>query len=633
MSHEIRTPLNAITGLSYLILNSEMTHSQRAHMERIKFASETMLSIINDILDFSKLEAGKVDIEHEPFELDEVIRNVINIVGHRVADKNLNLTLIKNPDIPNCFYGDKVRLGQILLNLMVNAIKFTEEGDVVLEMDLYGYERDQYQLEFKISDTGIGMSAEHLEKLFDPFTQEDASITRRFGGTGLGLSIVKNLVELMDGTIDVQSTPGEGTLFTVLIKLQLDVENERKAKAGFEYIKDIKTLILNKNMSSLSTMVEYLKSFSINPEFTSSEVQFTNIIRNNEKKFLKPYDLVIIFDDSTMEDCEQFFEQIKAEVSMEQLPKVLFIYKYDKDGMEKTMQSNQYAMYEPYLPSMLYNAISNLFKNKLMASQTEQTERSGQAQAQTFSGNILIVEDNETNVLIASELLKSLGFSTDSALNGQLAVQRFESGAKYDLVLMDLHMPVMNGYDASKYIREQSPVPIIAMTADAIEGVREKCAAAGMNDFISKPFDPEKFMVKVKGYFSADDVQEKPPLVIQDHDAPDPKLFDKALGLKLMGGNENLYNQVLMAFAEENTSTLDKIKNCLSENDYASAADLFHKVKSSAGSIGSESVRILAGTLQNLCNEEDSDGIQEGMRRFEPALSRLLEMIHEESGR
>ncbi len=626
MSHEIRTPLNAITGLSYLILNSELTHSQRAHMERIKFASETMLSIINDILDFSKLEAGKVEIEHEPFELDEVVRNTINIAGHRIADKNLNLTLIKNPNIPNCFFGDKVRLGQILLNLMVNAIKFTEKGDVVLEMDLYGHERDQYQLEFKVSDTGIGMSKDHLDQLFEPFTQEDASITRRFGGTGLGLSIVKNLVELMNGSISVESTPSQGTTFTINIRLQLDVENERRVNAGFEYIKDIKTLILNKNMSSLSTMVEYLKSFSINPEFTSSEDQFANIIQSNEKKFLKPYDLIIVFDDSTSQGCMKLFEKLTGDTALNQLPKALFIFKYSKENQAETLGPNQYAMYEPYLPSMLYNAISSLFKNKLMASQTEKLDLRSSETTTRYSGDILIVEDNQTNVLIASELLKTLGFDIHTAANGQIAVDMFEEGARFDLVLMDLHMPVLNGYEASKRIRGYSDLPIIAMTADAIAGVKENCTAAGMSDFISKPFDPEKFMAKVKSYFSADPTISDPVEGLPASAEPEP-VIDRRLGLKLMGGNEALYQQILMVFAEENTTTLPRIKDALSEKDYKTARDILHKVKSSAGSIGSESVRLLAATLQDLCDEEDTVGIDKLIHPFEDQFSALLKAL------
>lgn len=606
MSHEIRTPLNAITGLGYLMLNTELTTQQKEHMEKLNNATDTMMSIVNDILDISKIEAGKLDIEEAPFELDEVIANTLNVIAFRAEEKQLNLTLTKNPKLPNYFLGDKVRLGQILLNLTNNAIKFTEAGDIALDFDLTGYEDKIYHLKITISDTGIGIKASHLDKLFKPFTQEDASITRRYGGTGLGLSITKNLVELMGGSIAVESTVGEGTSFIVSLKLKLDEVKENEVKKGFEYIKDIRTLVLNSDMNSLSLIISYLKSFSITAQFTSSENQFKQLI-NQPQQLEKMFDLLIVYEDDINDEMPVFIESIRN--TNNTVPKVIWVCHPSHHSCREDAYEDVTCLQIPFLPSMLYGCISKLFKFRVLASQSEVP--AVDLRREKLTGRVLVVEDNMTNQMIAKELLSPLGLSIDQAYNGQEAIDMVNA-QKYDLLLMDLHMPVMNGLEATTIIRQTHDMPIVAMTADAIEGVKEECLIAGMNDFISKPFVPKRFIARVASYFN------------QDRPIESERIVDIQKGITLLGNKPDLYHQVCEMFLKENTQTLESLEKAIATHDYAQAAGLIHKVKSSAGNIGADSVRKTANILQNALEAEEREKISRTFTLFHQQFEKVI---------
>ncbi|MBI9010720.1 MAG: transporter substrate-binding domain-containing protein [Clostridiales bacterium] len=612
MSHEIRTPLNAITGLSYILYNTDLERSQKAHIEKIRHAASVMLSIINDILDFSKIEAGMIDIENEPFDLDGMIKNVLNIISFKIEEKELDFTLIKEPNMPNNFYGDSKRLEQILLNIINNAVKFTERGAITLNVDVIGFKRDEYQVEFRIKDTGIGMSDVHLEHLFEPFTQEDASISRRFGGTGLGLSIVKSLTEMLGGSIDVVSQLDEGTEFILVLTLKVNQEKELEVKSNFKYIKDIKTLVLNKKLNSLNLTNDYLKSFGITPEFTSSINQFIQMLTTTEEKFVHPYNLVVIDMESMT---EEEFAYLESVFNREDLikPHVILITPFIHD--EKVL-SNQYSILEkPVFPSILYNTIVDLFHFKVMASQMDRSIKYSKND-QNLTGKVLIVEDNKTNQLIAKSLLETIGVEVVLADHGKDANEKFDS-EHFDIILMDLHMPVMNGYEAAKRIRaKNTTIPIIAMTADAVDGVKEKCHAFGMNHFISKPFDPEQFIFEVKTMLRTGEVNDDTDSILKSE-----------IGLQQMGGDEKLYKQVLAVFLDENVETIQNINQSVEDKDYEKAIAIVHKIKSSAGSIGSEKVMNIASDLQKALIENKSEEIILLKEHFVEQVDLLLEKI------
>lgn len=608
MSHEIRTPLNAITGLSYILDKSDLDRSQKAHLDKISHASSVMLSIINDILDFSKIEAGKVEIDNEAFDLDLVIKNVLNIISFRIEEKSLDFTLIKEPNLPNHFFGDAKRIEQILLNLINNAVKFTDQGGISFGVHLIGFQRDHYQIEFRIKDTGIGMSPDHMKHLFEPFNQEDSSISRRFGGTGLGLSIVKNLTELMAGDITVNSQVGQGSEFIVSLNLLVNQEKEQAVKNNFKYIKDIKTLILNKKMNTLSLTAQYLNSFGIMPEYTSSMEAFEQLLTGTQDNYVAPYNLLIIDMDHVSPEAFERFEEVYETMDQGNLH-VILLSKYMND--QASYNEKFVILSKPIFPSILYNTIVNFFHYTVMASQMDHPGSKDEGQV---DGRVLIVEDNKTNQLIAKTLLETMGLEVVVADNGALGLEAFKAQA-FDLILMDLHMPVMDGYESCRQIRLlNKTLPIIAMTADAVDGVKGRCDALGMTHFISKPFDPDQFMAEVKTYLEENPQNQVP-------------VFKPQLGIKQLGGDEKIFKEVLHVFVEENQGTLKALLRAIDDKDYFTAIQVVHKVKSSAGSIGSDLTRISANSLQKALETEDSEAIQREAEVFMSTLKALLEAI------
>lgn len=602
MSHEIRTPLNAITGLSYLLNQTSLDGTQKSHVEKIRHAGSIMLSIINDILDFSKIEAGKVTIEHAAFNLDDVIRDVLNIISFKIEEKDLHFTFTKDPRLPNNFFGDSKRLEQVLLNIMNNAVKFTSEGEIELAIELIGFQKNLYEVEFRIKDTGIGMSDDHLEKLFEPFSQEDASISRRFGGTGLGLSIVKNLTDLMGGHIEVESTLGQGTTFKINIKLDKDQDKESELRSTYDYISGIKTLMINKDIKELHLVMGYFRSIGIDPEFTSSRHQLEQMFMTGLKKGNKPYDLIVIDEP----------DDALLDMVLKQDFKVKIIACSER-GLEMENKRVQ-VIKKPIFPSLLYNMVVDMFHYKVMASH-ESHDTS--YMPDRVEGSVLIVDDNKTNQLIARSLLESADLDIDVADNGKEAVDLVKTN-DYDLVLMDLHMPVMDGYEASKIIRTfNEGVTIIAMTADAIEGVKERCHAYGMSHFISKPFDPQQFVADIFA-------------ILKGKDQVADKTYDKDKGLKFMGGNTDLYRQVILAFLDENQETIPSLEKAIGDKAYQEAIDIAHKVKGSSGSIGSDSVHQLALELQQALEDESHDDIIILKDHFVEHLQALLSDLTEE---
>lgn len=611
MSHEIRTPLNAITGLSYLLYHSDVDQTQKGHIDKIKHASTVMLSIINDILDFSKIEAGKVDLEKVSFNLDDVVSNMLNIVAFKIDEKKLDFTLIKDPRLPEFFIGDAKRIEQVLLNIMNNAVKFTMAGGITLRVNLIGFKHTEYQIEFVIEDTGIGMSDAHLENLFEPFTQEDASITRRFGGTGLGLSIVKNLVELMDGSISVTSEVNVGSTFTLLLTLPKDVEKEHELNRGSDYTKNIKTLILNKDMETLKFLTENLRKFGIDAEFTSSNVQFNELVLSQAAKFKEPYDLVIV-DDSTIEEgAIPFLSTIYDDDTLKVKPKAIIMHPFNLKNDEYPFNEHQWGITKPVFPSTIYNAIADIFKFDVVASQMEKANT--MVRDYTHKGNVLIVEDNKTNQFIAKTLLESIGFTATVADHGEDGLRLWHEN-NYDIILMDLHMPVMNGYDATRTIRkEDQDIPIVAMTADALDTVKEKCLAYGFDHFISKPFDPDNFKEEIQEIFFD-----------KNKDIMESVIVNRSVGLKMMGGSESLYDEIVQIFLLENVNTLNQLADAIERGDHITGRDIMHKVKSSSASLGSESVSSIARSLQEAFESNNEEQIQLLRTRFESSFNDLM---------
>ncbi len=605
MSHEIRTPLNAITGMSYLLKKTEITLTQNMYIDRITQAANSMLSIINDILDFSKIEAGKVQLEITPFSMDQLIQDVVNIVSYKIDEQKIGFQLSKDSQVPNCFFGDSKRIEQVLLNVLNNAAKFTSSGEVSLDVRLVARENDTYHISFTIKDSGIGMTEEQLNKLFTPFEQADSSINRRFGGSGLGLSIVKNLVEMMGGEVKVFSTYGEGTTFIIQLPLNIDKEKEALYEKAFSgnHFKNLRALVLEKSGANINLIESYLGSFGIQCELTSSESGAINMLVAADGKFAKAFDLFIVDYDTPAEGGFKFIEKIRKDDKIARLPKLMMLLPMMREDLFDKL--NEYGIDigigKPIIPSILLNGILDIFKLKAILGSQPSESRETPSSKLDKAYDVLIAEDNKTNQLIAKTILEQEGMSTIIANDGKEAVDLYKKHEdKIDLVLMDLNMPVMNGYEAAEKIRELSGrVPIVALTADVILGVRDKCQQSGISHYISKPFDPDNFIGTIKDIL----------LINESQVEEDGIVLDRQLGLKNMGGNEELYDQVLIEYLKENQDTLDKLEGAIREKSYADAAQLVHKVKGSSGSIGARSLQEVSASLQKALNEENEDEI------------------------
>ncbi len=634
MSHEIRTPLNAITGMSYLLKKTDVTLTQKAYIERITQASNTMLSIINDILDFSKIEAGKVEIERVSFSLDQVIREVINIVSYKVEEQKIGFKLSKDPQIPNWFWGDPKRLEQILINLTNNAAKFTTKGEISLELKLVAKELNKYHLSFFVKDTGIGMNKEQIDKLFEPFSQGDVSITRKFGGTGLGLSIVKNLVDLMEGKIEVYSTEGEGSTFIFYIALEIDEEKEEKyrSKIAASYFKNIKTLVLEKSGSNMNIIEGYLTSFGMECELTTSQLSAVNMLESSNSPYVRLYDLLIVDFETPQEGGFEFIKKLKDNKKIAKTPKIVMLLPMTRDDLYDRLDENNVdaGVSKPIIPSVLFNSIMEIFKEKAIVASKDYSlsEEKETVKNQT----VLIVEDNKTNQFIAQSLLETAGFNIIIANDGQEGFDLFkENMDKINVILMDIHMPVLNGYEATKKIRDFSKtIPVIALTADVIGNQKNDSEEKLFHQYITKPFDPEDFVLKVKKAARGDKDNQKSEFKKEIKEAKSSlEIIDVEKGMQFLGNNKELFFEILKEYYDENKNIIEIIHSAVEEKDYLKASKIAHKIKSSSGTIGATEFYKSATEFQKLLISEDKneEKIIEASFAFEKRLKEVLDEI------
>lgn len=622
MSHEIRTPLNAITGMAYLIKKSDITRTQRMYVDKITQAAYNMLGIINDILDFSKIEAGKVEIESIPFNLDKVIQQVISIISFKIEEQGIGFSLSKESKIPVHFIGDPKRMEQILLNLLSNAVKFTTEGEVTLGIHLIAQEGERYYLELAVKDTGIGMSEEQIAQLFAPFSQADSTINRRFGGTGLGLSIVKNLVEMMNGEINIYSMEGKGSTFIVQLPLLIDSskEFEEKKKAISLYDQNIRTLVLAKNDSLVNVMETYLTNFGLRSEFTKSPTNAIQLLEEAHTSQKVPYDLLVLDYDTQDDKSFEFTKSILENPQILVKPKIIMLIPIMREELFEKIEDYgvNLGITKPVVPSVLFDAIQEIFKNEALESSFPVSQATNKEERKALRKyKVLVVEDNKTNQLIAKAILEQVGISVILTDDGEEGVEYYIQHAdEINLVLMDLHMPVLNGYEATLRIRlHDTKVPVVAMTADAITGIEEQCKRVGIDHYISKPFDPDKFIDTILNLLDqnaerlevsrfemeSSPATEKAPLI--------NVLIKQEEALNLLGNNIQLYHMVLKEFLQENQSTCDALDAEIQCSNYLQAAQIVHKVKGSSGNIGAKDLYQAASLLQKALEDNQQENI------------------------
>ena len=634
MSHEIRTPLNAVTGMSYILKKSGLTLTQQSYLDKITAASKDVMEIINDILDFSKIESGKVSLETISFNLDEILEHLITIVSFKVEEQGIDLTIERDPTIPLYFFGDPKRLQQILLNLLNNSVKFTEEGGVALKIRSLGSINNKMRFELSVEDTGIGMTPDQIEGLFTPFTQADNTITRRFGGTGLGLSIVKSLVELMDGKIEVSSIPSVGSVFKITLDLLEDQErnDELKRLASELYLSDIKTLILDRQPAQALMIQDYLKAFNLHTDVFSDDLLAKKAI---DEAFMKghPYHLLIVDYDTPHNKGLHFCIELNKTVWIQQSLKIILMTSFNTDNVFDQLDQAGigFGINKPIIPSVLFNGIVDLFRQNVVHKlKPEIKNNQSKGFEVDYLYSVLLCEDNKTNQFIAKSLLEQAGYQVKIADNGQIGVDEIKNNPdQYDIILMDLHMPIKNGYEATQEIRAMNTsIPIVAMTADAITGVDQKCKEVGITHYITKPFDPASlaqvvfdFILNKKNNLTQTVKTESPQKSMKINH------LDQEAGLRNVGGNLQLYKKILKIFSNENQKTGDSLQTALDNNNFEEAVQIVHKIKGSCGTIGAPALYHNAMDLQKALQERDPDRIKHLYPEFCSLLKVLLEEI------
>lgn len=629
MSHEIRTPLNAILGMAYLMKKTELTATQNMYLDKLSQASRNMLGTINDILDFSKIEAGKITLEKVPFDLDKILQRIISIESVKVEEQGIELSVNKSPDIPSMFLGDPLRIEQILLNLINNAVKFTDQGSVRVIITADASQTAECVVTFVVSDTGIGMSQEQLEHLFIPFDQGDSSISRRFGGSGLGLSIVKYLTDLMGGTISAESQPGKGATFTLRLPLEVDAEQEaaKNARMASDCFRNTRALILLQAEGTRTQLKEYFRSFGIQNDMVETEQEMREKLNESKRKGDDAYQLLVIDYATPKGGGIEFFKKLKAEGKIDKKNKTILLVPLMREDLYDELESAgiDIGIAKPIIPSVLYNGIIEILKVK------PPEEKRKQKQDQPIAPHpytLLLVEDNKTNQFIAKSILEQAGFVMEITSDGEEGYQYFAAHQnEIDLILMDLHMPVMDGYTSSDLIRKiDQNIPIVAMTADAIAGVEEKCKSHGIWSYVSKPFEPDQLIETLIDLLNGKEPRVKPKHADESKSiATDTaRIVDFEDGIKRIGGDEAVYRLVLQSFADENKNVEEQLLSAIRSRNFAQGEQIVHKIKSSAGSIGAKKLHDAAAELQRALKEENESAIMELSAEFYESLTKTL---------
>lgn len=602
MSHEIRTPMNAILGLLQLLQRTELTPRQYDYAHKVEAAAHSLLGILNDILDFSKVEAGKLELEHIPFQVDDLLRNLAVILSASVQDKDLEVLLNIDQQLPQILIGDALRLQQIILNLAGNAIKFTPAGEVVISMQLHNRSAEQAEIDFSVRDTGIGIAADKLAGLFEGFAQADASTSRRFGGSGLGLTISQRLTRLMGGELRASSEPGQGSEFYFRVSFPCPAASSQPAATSG---RPLRLLIIDDSASARQILGGMANAQGWQADSVASgNDAIAQIEAATESAF--PYDLVMVDRRMPVMDGWETSQHLRQLRYGDTARILLMVTAHDREGLAEDTANKAHLvdglLIKPVIPSQLLESVNEALGSP-RASSKHSTPLAPQRPLRLAGLRVLVVEDNQINQQVAQELLALEGAEVQAASSGQEGIDKIlQAKPPFDAVLMDIQMPGMDGYTATRRLRDQpelADLPIIAITANALPQDRQACLAAGMNEHIGKPINIDQLVSTLL------DFCRPPPARSANSES-----IDRQEVMARFGNSLPLLARMARSFRDQQGNAADRLQHLLLRGEHQAAQNELHSLKGAAATLGANTLARFAADAENRlrqCNNPDDN--------------------------